>query len=623
MSPELIFFAVTALIRVGTATRDALEQKARDEDFQIVLAFPDISSVETRLDEFFNRSSGLRKDLTQLGQTPGPLAQYWVDNATGGEPAKTAEAYTALLSALGGLNRPGFDKKTSWISLRAVDEEALVMIVAQWSRKDRPIDPWARVALAIADVGLSYVATNPGIVSTGSSGEKFLQSVCANLGKWIGNIQDGTQAYFLERMAAAVVQSGLQALSENSGIILTEKSSQALLSAVAKPLADMFAEAVSAPEPGAKLTVSLLRDRVFPQMVSAGLTALAEHEQALLGDTFDPNKAVGALTKGFLQSLAKQPVNELAKGDPQAWLPVYQSLLRSVAASANVIVPGTAVNEKLFQTLIEGMATTLATAPLPYDSETFINLGLVVVDSLEKNLPSRTQDPWVLLVPSALKVVVEGLNKGGSSIASIALDDLNGIVRVILAQVAATPGMLVGNTASVEVQAIISGVASAMAKDKNLLISSDGWTQIAAAAASAAARNPGKLFAIGDATPEAQLANKLITTVLTKAAAGLGSTRSSSVVLFGETLVGAIKDTLTAAAGNAKGALQNIDIINVLIDRLNKLVADPAKPIGAADWSWLYRNLVADAFDKGTFSYTDEQLRKMLYGHLLPGVKTP
>jgi hypothetical protein len=63
--------------------------------------------------------------------------------------------------------------------------------------------------------------------------------------------------------------------------------------------------------------------------------------------------------------------------------------------------------------------------------------------------------------------------------------------------------------------------------------------------------------------------------------------RSGDVVLFGDTLVQAIEDTLTAAAGNAVGALTNIGQIDSLVDRLNKMVADPGKPIGAADWSWL------------------------------------
>ncbi len=616
MDPELIFFIISSLIRVGTATRDALEQSARDKDFQISVAYP-VASVADRFDEFFNRNTGLRRDLTR--KPDGPLAKYWIDNATGGAPDTTAEAHTALFTALGGLKRLDFATNASWISLRTVDEEALVGVLSQWSNADKPLDPWARVALAIADVGLAYVGSNPGIVLVGSSGEVLLKALCANLSHLVDDIQDGTQAYFLERLAAGFMQAGLQTLSDNAGALLTDKASQDLLNAVAKPLATLFSQAVKSKDPATQLTLSNFRDTIFPQMVSAGLKAISDHQKELLGSDFDPTSALGSLTQGFLQALSLQPVSALAQGDPKAWLPIYQSLLRSIAASANLIVPGTTADDKLFQNLISGIATTLSAPPPPYRSDTAINLGLVVVDALQQNLPTRTQEPWILLVPSALNAVVRGLKNTSMPINTLSQNELSTVIRVVLAQVAATPGMITGNNSSTELQAIISSVASAMAQDSRFLIGEDGWAEIAAAAASAAAKNPGKLFNINNATPGGQLASKLISQVLAGAATSVSATRAPNVVLFGDTLVGAIKDTLTAAAGNAIGAATNINQITTLINQLNKLVADPLRPIGAADWSWFYRNLIADAFDKGALNLTDDQLRQMLFDHKLPG----
>jgi hypothetical protein len=616
MNPELIFFIISSLIRVGTATRDALEQSARDKDFQISVAYP-VASVRDRFDEFFNRNTGLRRDLTR--KPDGPLAKYWIDNATGGAPDTTADSYTVLFSALGGLKRPDFAANASWISLRTVDEEALVGILSQWSNADKPLDPWARVALAVADVGLGYVGSNPGIVSGGSSGEVLLRALCANLSHLVDDIQDGIQAYFLERLAASIMQVGLQTLSENADVLLTDKSSQDLLNAVAKPLATLFSQAVKAKDPATQLTLSNFRDTIFPQMVSAGLKAISDNQKDLLGSDFDPTRSLGALTQGFLQALSLQSVSALAQGDPKAWLPIYQSLLKSVAANANLIVPGTTLDDKLFKNLILGIATTLSAAPLPYRSDTAINLGLIVVDALQQNLPIRTQDPWILLVPSALNAVVQGLKNTSVPISALAQDELSIVIRAVLAQVATTPGMITGNKSSTELQAIVSSIACAMAEDNRFLISEDGWAEIAAVAASAAAKDPGKLFNINDATPDGQLASKLISKVLASAATSLGSTRRPNVVLFGNTLVGAIKDTLIAAAGNAIGATTHINQITALIDQLNKLVADPQKTIGSADWSWLYRSLIAEAFGKGALNLTDEQLRQMLFDHKFPG----
>jgi hypothetical protein len=398
---------------------------------------------------------------------------------------------------------------------------------------------------------------------------------------------------------------------------------------MAKPLAELFDKAVRDDKPVEQLTLAVMRDTVFPQMVSAGLSVLADHQREMLGGTFDPGDTLGYFTKGFLQALSEQSVLKL--GNAQAWFPIYKALLHAAAARPDLIVKGATDdrNAEAVRDLIKGVAGLLGNQPFPYTRDTAIDLALVVVDVLRKELPSRTSDPWELLIPAALKAAIEGLRNGGTDFRKLAQDEVAAVIRVVLQQVAATPGMIIGPTSSVEIQEIITAIARAMVADDKFLVSKDGWTRIAAVAATAAARNPGKLFNISTVAPEGQLASLLISKVLGKASSGFAKpsdTRSKGVVLFGETLVNAIKDTLTAAAGNARGAFDQKDRIQGLIDQLNGLVNPDRQltktpqgavvlyPIGAADWSFLFRILIVDLFANGPRTYTDEELKNFLSG---------
>jgi hypothetical protein len=623
MDPELVFFIIRSLIRVGTVARDAYEQSVRDQNFQMPdLPFPQLSAGEL-LQRYFNQVDGIYRQLADPSKN-GAMAKYWGPNDL--PNPKEPDAVPILLSTAMELQAQDAQKiptnaTASWAYLRSQIESGVTGVLDPWSPQQAPTSPWAHIALALADVALDYVGSNPGVLGVGSNGEALIKVICTNLQNCLdADATNGPQAYFVERLGAAILQAGLKTITENTDLIVADPAAGAVISSVAKPLSDLFAKASADGDFVGQLRWTNIRDTVMPQMVSAGLSALADHQQEILGAPFDPNNTLGYFTKGFLDALAADPVANL--GTPQGWLPIYQSMLRAVAAKPNLLVNAGSndQNAQAIQDLIAGIATKLAAAPFPYNTgDAALGLGQVVVDVLQKDLPARTSDPWVLLVPSALQAVLDGVSKGGGSVASLAQGELTAVIRVILQKVAATPGMIVGNGASTELQTIITTVATAMAQDSKFLISEDGWTQIAAAAASAAAANPGKLFGISSATPEGELAGKLISQLLTKASAGFGTMRSGNVVLFGDTLVQAIEDTISAAAGNAVGAAKNIDQISSLVDRLNKMAADPTKPIGAADWGWLYRNLIADAFDKGSLDLTDDQIRQMLYAHQLSG----
>lgn len=641
MDPALIFFIIRGVIRVGTASRKAYEQGVRDKNFKMPPLPVLEADIDVRIQEYFNEERGHARAL-KMTAAGGPLHQYWIAGPAGGglkkppddDPQAVTRMYESFLTAMADIRRQRADAAATkagstyvanWINLCAFDQEipGTIEVLEQWSPDAQPVLPWARVALALADVALDFVGSNPGIVGEGSGGEKLLKAICANLQTWIPKIEDGRQAFFVERMGAALLQSGLQALSDNAGTLLTDKAASAFVGKMATPLAELFAAAVKAEKPVDQLTLMVVRDTVFPKMVSAGLEVLVEHQKSVLGAAFDPDDTLGYFTRGFLQALSAQPVTKL--GSAEAWLPIYKSLLRAAAAKPGLIVKGADndANAAVFRKLITEVATTLADEPWPYTADTAIDLGVIVIEAVQKELPNRTSDPWVLLIPSALDAVVKGLRAGGDSFKKLTQPDVGAILRVILTRAAATPGMLVPG-ASTEVQLIVTAVATAMAQDDKFLISADGWTTIAATAAAAAARNPGKLFGISSATPEGELAAKLITRVLASASTSFTNAaemRSKGVVLVGETLVMAIEDTLTAAAGNARGALDNIDKITLLVDQLNDMVVvdrnmgktkSGKNPIGAADWNWLFRNLIADVFEKGLDKYDEQELRNML-----------
>jgi hypothetical protein len=604
MDPSLILFAIQSLIQIGSVASAAYEQAVRDAPIKMPnLPKPTMTAAEA-LEEYFNPTDGIYKALTAPDQT---LANAWANATRSG--FKDPIAVSTLLKAANDLDlNSGQGAQPDWSYI--FGGPGAKILLAQWSDTAAPMDAWQSIALTLAQVALGFIGAHPQITGASSNGDKLLQALCSNLQQLLPDPSKTTRANFVQSVAASILHAGLKTIATDSSLIVNNAAAATLISRLAQPLVNYYDRET---DPAAQLNWIAIRDTVFPQMVEAGLTALSNNEKQLLGKQFDPNDRLGALTQAFLQSVSTIALTRI--GSPQAWVPVYQSILKTIAAKPSLFAKGNSEDDKFFSKFLGDVAGKFADSPPPFDGQSAINLGVTILDQLAAGLPSRGGNPWDTVAASAISQIVDGLKAGGTTVSTLLPDALTGVLKAILTEVTITPGMILGKGSSVEVQAIVASIAKAMAQDTGALITQSGWEQIASVAASTAAQNPGKLFKLDDATPEGQLATGLISQLLTAASKGFANGRSTGSVLFGDTLVSAIEQALKAAAGNATAALTNEQQITTLVMRLNGLTSDSTKPIGAAEWSWLFQNLVADVLDKGSLNCTDDQLRAMLYQH--------
>lgn len=602
MDPALILFAIQSLIQIGSAASEAYEQAVRDEDVKMPALPKPIVTVDERLQEYFNPGDGIYKTMTGPG---GALERTWL--AANKSFFKDTVAIATLLRAADtiDINEQADGKMPAAYIFGG---QGTKILLEQWSDRDAPLDAWQSIALTLAQVGLGFVGLHPNVAGLGGNGDKLLQALCANLQQLLPDPKKTKRVNFVRSVAAGILHAGLKTVAADSNLIVDSKAAATLISKMAQPLVDLYDKAAS---PAEEITWEAIRDTVLPQMIQAGLTVLSQNQKQILGKEFDTNSGLGALTQAFVQGVATVPFTKI--GTPEAWIPVYQSLLKTIANQPGLLIKGSSDSDQFFSSLLGKVAGKLAETPVPYNGTAAIELGALVLDQLATRLPAAGGIKWDAVATAAIAQVVDGLKDGGPTVSTLMPDTLGAVVKAILTQVADTPAMIAGRGSTVEVQAIVASVAKAMAQDTSALISPAGWQRIASVAAATAAQNPARLFKLNDATPEGQLASNLISQLLTEASKGFVNGRAGGVLLFGETLVSAIEETLTAAAGNAVAAAKNQQQLTTLVTRLNALASDPNEPIGAAEWSWLFRNLVADVLDKGSLAYTDDQLRTMLY----------
>jgi hypothetical protein len=237
----------------------------------------------------------------------------------------------------------------------------------------------------------------------------------------------------------------------------------------------------------------------------------------------------------------------------------------------------------------------------------------MVVEVVGHNAPAllklNPEEPWEKVAVAAIEQVTTGLAETFNNLD--ADDSLRGALksfsnkqllelgRVILTQVAQTPGML--GVERSEVQVIVAGMAEAMAADDNLLLSADEWIKIAGVAARKAASNPGRLFGLSADDQGGALAVTVIKTVLGVAGDTWTATgRADHPLLFGETLKSALEIVIEALAGNISALANQPDLVDLFLqDLLTKASANPEK-FGSEGLLKVFRALIRNVLASGT-----------------------
>jgi hypothetical protein len=618
MDPTLLIFGIQATLRAAQAGADLYREHARDRKvFLPNLELPK-GSRSVQLQHF------LRTNPQLVNSTPG-LSSIWDDEH---KELKTTDsvdidaAYAIMLEHKAELQLIG-DGKDENEAKREAKMLAAGRMVEQWREDREPPSALIRMALTLTDIGLEFVGSNPSILGVGSRGEKLIAAFAKNMSTLIPDdvAAFGPKTDFANRVLGIFLRAGLGTLASNVSTVVKDEDVAKLLEGVTKPIVEALPDSIVE-----QIHYRDLVDALAGPSAEAAFKLLAENTETYLGKDFADDKALGAVTAALFEEI-KTTTHDGSIVDvfsEQGVIRLYQAGL-SVAVERPALFIGEdkSAKSKLYRELLSGTASTLRTYPR-FKGPIGASLVAVVVEVVGHNGPAllklNPDEPWEKVAVTATEQITTGLAEAlnnldakGSvkgALQSFSNGQLLELGRVILAQVAQTPGML-GIQRS-EVQSIVAGMAEAMAEDDNLLLSSDEWIRIAGVAAQKAASNPGRLFGLSTDDQGGALAVEVIKSVLgvageTWTAAG----RSNHPLLFGETLEEALKAVIEGLAGNVAAIANNPDLVDQFLRKLlTKASANPEK-FGSEGLLKVFRAFIGNVLARGTLP-TDQEIDQAL-----------
>lgn len=509
---------------------------------------------------------------------------------------------------------PGFAHKSELEAFAVLD---------QWHSDANRTSPLGRVGLELADLALNYIGANPALFGVAGNGEKLVMSIAESLGELLPDPDDPSAngVSFATGAIRIFAEAGLRALNRHVDERIEEDHLRDLARSTLKPLINAVSEEGTAGQPWYDL-----RDEFLGPVAEAAIGALARNQVAILGDSFAANTKVGALTHSVLMAIKdKRLADDLGK---EGVIRVYRSVLDSVAARPDVFFGDARTDaDILTERLLVNAAKHLKGDSPPLDRALGSALIVSSFETVSANAPLvvRMADidagDWTATISQISETLVREVSTGvAEGLAAGRRPDLfrrlfseargAEFFQLILDQVAATPGMLVGNAAP-EVKTLTRILARAMAEDMSALLSPGDWLAVTRTVVREVAANPGRLIKSGLDSDKGQLLFKLLQGVLVGAAEGEG--RISGSVLFGETLVDVLGTTVQSAAGKAAQALVNAEKVRELVLGLQVFAKAHRDAVGRTEWLFLFRHFIAGVIDTGNLpDFGAEQLLGLL-----------
>ena len=591
MNPTLVIMAVRAALRLARAGEQAFGQYARDRDAMLPLIekveFPDVDVVRG----FFRMNEEL---------VPDSLQSAWKQLKKAG-PGVTPRGFDLLAAEYvraQALENPAIEPMA--------DEFAGLWIVKQWGRGKEPPGPIARMVLTIVDVAAEFAAHDPQVFGVGSNAEVLVRALATHIAEFIPEDANelGPKNMLGERLAGLFLKSALSALSEHPDALIEEQHVQQLVKSTLPRLVAAFP---------AKLTEQIdwreTMDALLGAVASEAMTAIAQDPRAFFGHQFGEDSLLGPLTRTYLLQAAELGIDRTFTKSGAVSL--YRATLAFAAARPDLFIgEADAATEQLLATVFKDLLTVAKDHSPPFDTNLLAQLGastLEIAGRQAGGLLDSTQ-PWQNVIASTLTPVVAATVKAlrtgdGGGLKQLASPaSIEAFVRIIVTQIARTPGMVTSGD-NVEINRLVAALAAAMAADENLLLSQDDWLVIVAAAAEEVAANPGRLLGIKATGTQATLLGILLRDLLTVATEQWkNNAREGGTVLFGPTLREAMIIAIRASAGQAGAALANSEEVKGLASQLTALVAEKAGKYGSKEWLSLYRVLITQVIQTGTLA---------------------
>lgn len=601
MTPTIAATIFRSAIRIGRTAHDAFEQYAQERPFLVPDADRLKLNMRTEILRLRDTNETFHNDLDDNDK----LGRLW----NNGGPSEADEKI--LFEITHEYARREVDA-ASEIGTRSASEISGGVLVSQWAQGKGPVSPFARVMVALTDVGLEFIGANPQVLGVGGEGEKLAGRIASVLADALPDAESSTELgpkeRFAERLAAQVLRSGLSLLIEKPDRLFEEEHLQSLLKATLPEIVDSLPDEISQ-----QVQWRDTLDALLGPAFGAALTSLADNQAAYLGSGHNPDSAVGVILTGLLKAAAKmEPRERISK---EAISALVTTTLK-VASENPALILGEIVDEDLmdetarsnaekiavsaFENILEAMSET----SLRLSRDLVLTVTLAAIEGVRQSGPALIDpnNPWDKLVAEVADQVLDGLataldtdsTLGGAGRTGFSKAQLGDLARLFAAQVAETPHMIIGGRK--DLQGVVVAVATAMAaagvlaENKQNLLTVQDWQHIAKVALSEAAANPGRLFGFVTAeTPAGRIAAEVISSLLNSAAEDLNvDAREVGPVLIGATLREAIVITLKALGGNLNAALEQRGKIKILADKLNKAASTDGRIFGGKEWLRLY-----------------------------------
>lgn len=618
MNHALIVLGIQATLRAAQAGADLYGEHARDRK----VFLPNLDLPEgSRSDQLF---LFLKENRQFIGKTQA-FSDIWNEQhqlITTDDKKLIDDAYAHMLQhrAALELQKEGKDEEDIKVESQML---AGGRMVEQWREERKPPSAFVRMALTLTDIGLEFVASDPSIFGVGTRGEKLIVAFANNMEELIPDsvAAFGAKINFADRVLGVFLRAGLAGLSSNASIVFGDDDIAQLFLGVTKPIVDTLPGDINK-----QIDYRKMVDALAGPSAEAAFKILAENTENFLGKGFSKGKALGAVTSEFFEK-----VSEISGEDSfinvfseQGLIRIYQAGLR-IAVERPELFTGQvdSAGKRLFKRLLSGTAETLREYPR-FKGPVGSSLVAMGVEAIGQQAPSllklNSDEPWEKIAIAAIDQVIAGLsealeNTGPDGLPKGALkafsdEHLLELGRVVLAQAAKTPGML--GIKKIELQNILSGVAEAMAKDENLLLTADDWLSIAGLAAAKAAANPGRLFGISANDQASAMALTVIGSVL-KVAGNAWTTegRSNHSLLFGETLEAVLMAVIDAMGGDISGLYNQPDIVGRFLDVLISKASDNPDKFGSDSIVRIFQVLVGSILSDGALP-TDDEIDAML-----------
>jgi hypothetical protein len=588
MTPELLVFSINSIIRLGKAGKAAAEQAARDQD----ALFPLLKATD--YDPLIYVNSYFRQDTERRALVQGnnaPHKALW--DQVQDQAIENDEGINDLLiisiqwETESGGSAPDPRVRT--------DLAAGSALVAQWNPSNKPVSPWIGVMLTAADIALAYVSTHPEILDIGSQGEKIISAYAKELAVLLpddGNF--GPEHGFGQRLGATFLKAGLSAVVTNPQWLSSEEHVQKLIGNSIKPLIDAFPAQTAVQQ----LVWSDLGEAIMGPVAAATFETLAANQAAFLGDNFQVDEALGALTNALFVEIAKDGLTDQFK--KEGLLELYRAAVTVVVEKPALFVGADAgASDDLARDMVSSLARVLVQVS-DSDRQLGRQLAGTAIAVVGRNAQrfADEDEPWHAVAAQLVGSVTASLSTNILSQAAIknvlSQDQLVELGRIVVTSVGNSPSLVTGADHA-EWNGVISAIAQAMEADEKLLLSGDDWLQIASVAAREAATNPERLFKLD---VDQVLAGQLMSTLLEAASVALAEpTQAKRSVLYGDTLREALLITVRAASGNAGAVREHLAEIKLLSVSLNTFVIENHEEYGSKEWLRMFRMLLQAVLD--------------------------